>query len=231
MDAMGRNSKTQQLTDSILGQHLALSVAAHLARTQLVPDPLSVYDAQHMSEALDAVASALAKVAPLYVQDAKNGAARELTPAELEGATVRRSATMLALKDGRTLSSVSMKRADLRQAIAILKAVGVPELRVARPKAAAAPKAEPRPLLERVTELELLLRLPLVDSDVQKASSLAVAVARHARQGRVANLAMQLLSAVHETRGEPQPEMRRVSVALARLRSAVEETAPESEQS
>lgn len=220
---MGRKSKTQQLTESILGRHLALSVAAHLARTQLVPNPLSVYDGQHMTEALDAVANALAKVAPLYVQDAKNGAARELTAAELEGAAVRRGATMLALKDGRTLSSVSMKRADLRQAIAILKAVGVPELRIPAPKQTEAPKAEPRPLSEHLAELESLLRLPLIHTDVDKASRLAVAIARHARQGRVANLAMQLVSAVHEARGEPEPEMRRVSVTLARLRSAVAE--------
>jgi hypothetical protein len=228
MEAMGRKSKTQQLTESILGQHLALSVAAHLARTQLVPDPLSVYDGQHMTEALDVVANALAKVAPLYVQDTKNGTARELSAAELEGAAVRRAATMLALKDGRSLSSVSMKRADLRQAIAILKAVGVPELRVARPQEEApASKTEPQPLAEQVAELESLLRLPLIEPHVQKANGLAVAIARRARQGRVANLAMQLLSAVHETRAQSEPEMRKVNLALARLRSALEESAPD----
>jgi hypothetical protein len=219
---MGRKSKTQLLTESILGQHLALSVAAHLARTQLVPDPLTVYDAQHMGEMIDVVASALAKVAPLYVQDAKTGAPRELTPLELDGAAVRRSASVIALKDGRTLSSVSMKRADLRQAIAILKAVGIPELRTAAPKRAAAPRPEPD-LLVHVAELESLLRAPLIPSDVEKANRVAVGMARRAREGRIANLAMQLVSALHQASHEGAAECAQVGIALAHLRAAVEE--------
>lgn len=98
-----------QFTDSILGQHLALPVAAHLARTQLIPDPPSVYDAQRLTDTLDAVGNAL-----------------------------------------------------------------------------------------------------------------AVAIARRARDGRVANLAMQLVSAVHEA-SRDREEARRVDVALARLRTALEE--------
>ncbi|HEX5767811.1 MAG TPA: hypothetical protein VFX94_06215, partial [Burkholderiales bacterium] len=125
---MVRKSKTQQLTDSILGQHLALSVAAHLARTQLVPEPLAVYDSEHLSEMIDVVARALVRVAPLYVRDAGSGEPRELTAFELEGALIARAATLLTLKDGRSFSSASIKRADLRQAIVILKAVGVDEL-------------------------------------------------------------------------------------------------------
>jgi hypothetical protein len=220
---LGRKSKTQQLTDSILGQHLALSVAAHLARTQLVPDPLRVYDSQHMSEMVDLVANALAKVAPLYVQDPVNGAARELSAAELEGAAVRRGATVIALKDGRTLSSVSMKRVDLRQAIAILKAVGIPEL-VPPPREPALPtKAEEPRLLAHVAELESLLHQPLIPQHVEKASALAVSIARRAQHGRIANLSMQVVSAVHETQGEARADPHRVVVALERLRTAVEE--------
>ena len=224
MDLMARKSKTQQLVESSLGQHLALSVAAHLARTQLVPDPLGAYDGQHLTEMVDVVGNALARVAPLYVQDPKQGSARELTPLELDGAAVRRAATLLVLKDGRTLSSVSMKRADLRQAIAILKATGVPGLHRAPASSAAEPKAPPPPPLpQQVAELESLLRLPLIEPQVEKASRLALAIARHARQGRVANLAMQLLSAVYEANGQGEPDERRLSVALARLRAAVEE--------
>ncbi|HJV10920.1 MAG TPA: hypothetical protein VJ690_05405, partial [Burkholderiales bacterium] len=74
---MGRKSKTQLITDSVQGQHLALSVAAHLARTQLVPDPLNVYDSQHMSETLDVVGNALARVAPLYAHDPSTSAPRQ----------------------------------------------------------------------------------------------------------------------------------------------------------
>jgi hypothetical protein len=47
---MGPKSKTQQLTDGVLRQHLALSVAAHLARTELVPEPRAVYDSEHLSD-------------------------------------------------------------------------------------------------------------------------------------------------------------------------------------
>ena len=52
---MGPKPKSQYFTDSIMGQHLALSVAAHLARTQLVSDPLAFSDAQHLSDMLDLV--------------------------------------------------------------------------------------------------------------------------------------------------------------------------------
>lgn len=219
---MGRRSKTQQLTESILGQHLALSVAAHLARTQLVPDPLRVYDGQHMSDMVDTVANALAKVAPLYVQDAKSGTARELTPLELDGAAVKRGATVIVLKDGRTLSSVSMKRADLRQAIAILKAVGVPELRVPPPSPAPASKPAPD-LLGQLRELESLLSPPLIEPHVQKANSIAVGIARRASQGRIANLSMQLVSVVHDAAHEGEVDAGKIDVALGRLRAAVEE--------
>lgn len=225
---MRGRSKTEQLTDSILGQHLALSVAAHLARTQLVPEPLAVYDSQHMSEMIDIVAHALAKVAPLYVRDSTSGQPRELSAAELQGASITRSATLLALKDGRTISSVSIKRADLRQAIAILKAVGVAEL---------APREEPRDdphreardraagMRARVDEIEALLQLPLLPDRMKRANRLIVATAREAPDGRIANLAMRLMSVVHESKG--REEMRGgVQAALARLRNALEETEP-----
>jgi hypothetical protein len=115
-----------------------------------------------------------------------------------------------------------MKRADLRQAIAILKAVGMPELRVSPPHEPPPPRAEPD-LLAHVTELESLLREPLVEPRVRKAKAIAVGIARHARYGRVANLSMQLVSAVHEAAHEAGAGPQKVGVALARLRAAVEE--------
>ena len=80
-------------------------------------------------------------------------------------------------------------------------------------------------LLAHLAELESLLRLPLIAPHVVKANALAVAIARQSRNGHVANLAMQLISAVHEARGDGA-QIHRVSVALARLRAAVEETGP-----
>lgn len=225
--SMGRKSKTQYLTEGILGQHLALSVAAHLARTQLVPDPLNVYDAQHMADMLDAVGNALARVAPVYVRDADGKEPRQLMEAELEGARVKRAATVLALRDGRTLSAVSIKRADLRQAIAILKAVGVPELAAAR-REPQPPKAQPpdrlAQLRARMSEIDALLKPPFVASQLERASALMVSIARAAPQGRLSNMAMRLMSAVHDARSRGAGDDGEIQVLLARLRAAVEET-------
>jgi hypothetical protein len=223
---VGRKSKTRQLTESILGQHLALSVAAHLARTQLVPEPLAVYDSQHMSDMIDIVARALAKVAPLHVRDAGSGEPRELSAAELEGAAISRAATTLTLGDGRSFSSVSIRRADLRQAIAILKAVGIEELAPRRKQEREAPRPDARDraaeLRSRVAEIEALLRAPLITDQVERANRLIVATARQAPDGRVANLAMRLMSVLQESKGRDEPSTS-VQAALVRLRTALED--------
>jgi hypothetical protein len=225
---MGRRSKTQQVTDHILGQHLALSVAAHLARSQLVPDPLKVYDGQHMTEILDVVANALARVAPLYVQDPLAGAPRQLMEAELDGAKAKRGASVLVLKEGRSLSGVSIKRADLRQAIAILKAVGVPELARApreAPKATPAPGDRVAELRAALDEVERLVCLPLVGTQAERANAKLLSIARQAADGGISNLAMRLMSAVHEARDNPRPDGRQIALMLSRLRDALQESA------
>jgi hypothetical protein len=220
---VGRKSKTLQLTSSIAGQHLALSVAAHLARTQLVPDPLSVYDAQHMGEMLDVVARALSRVAPIYVRDAGAADPRPLTPAELEGATIRRSATILALADGRSFSSATIKRLDLRQAIAILKAVGIEELNPRHHAEASRPQeSKAQKLLAQIEEIQTLLEPPLLPGHLERAGQHMICIAREAPHGRVANLAMRLMSALLESRGADELAPG-VLAELARLRAAVED--------
>lgn len=224
---MNSKAKSENLSDSVAGQYLSLAVAAHLARTQLIPDPLKVCDAQHLNEMLNVVAQALARTAPLQITEAPGGEKRALSSLELEGASAKRAATMLVLKDGRTLTSVSIRRSDLRQAIAILKAVGIPEF---TPAPAAAPKPNgngngnggAEALRARFAEVDRLLTPPLLPAQVDQARAAAVWIARHAPQGRVANLAMQLMSALHETRGVDEiPGGFRM--ALARLRAALEE--------
>ena len=229
---MGRKGKTQHITANILGQHLALSVAAGLARTQLVPEPLRVYDAQHLSDMVDVIARALAKVAPLYVHDQKDGSTRELSPQELEGAEIRRGATVVVLRDGRKLSGVSLKRGDLRQAIAILKAVGVQGLlpRSEPPQAPKAGASERADGLALFGEIERLLRPPLIDTQVDRANALAVSIARSAPHGRIANLAMQLISAAYDVRAQPDPALERLDLTLAQLRSALEDRKAESDR-
>jgi hypothetical protein len=230
MDLMAKKSGTSELRSGISGQHVSLAVAAHLARTQLVPEPLKVYDGQHLSDMLDVVAQALARTASLHVIDAHTGETRELVPVELEGAVARRGATLLVLKDGRALSGVSVRRADLRQAIALLKAIGLPELAVSPPPAVAGTpvlNGNGEALRARLAEVEDLLKPPLLPAQVERAKAGAVWIARHAPQGRVANLAMQLISALHESRGIDEiPGGFRM--ALARLRTLLEETASSS---
>lgn len=224
---MGRRSTTQRLTETIAGQHLALSVAAHLARSQLIRDPLSPYDARHLLDVLDAVGSAICRVAQLYVIDAKTGQRRELSATELEGAKAKAGATIVVLRDGQALSGVSVKRSDLRQAIAILRAVGVAELGGANQFAEnnAAETAQPSRGLEKLSaqlvELEALLDPPLLTAQAEQANRLTIAMARHAPDGRIANLAMQLMNAVHEAlhSGDEQ----NVRVMLARLRTVFDQ--------
>jgi len=224
---MPRKPKSQHLAEGISGQHVSLAVAAHLARSQLVPEPLKAYDGQHLAEMLDVMAQALTRSAALHQIDAQTGLTRELSPAELEGAVARRGATELVLKDGHTLSGVSVKRADLRQAIALLHTIGVPELAAAPPPAVAGKpvvNANGEALRARLAEVENLLQPPLLPAQVERAKAGAVWIARHAPQGRVANLAMQLMSALHESQGDDDvPGGFRM--ALARLRAAFEETA------
>ena len=221
---MARKSNTRYLTEATLGQHLALPVAAHLARTQLVSDPLRVYDGQHLGEMLDVMARALSKVAPLYVQDPVSGQPRELSSLELEGASIRRGATTMTLKDGRTLSSVTIKRADLRQAIAVLRAIGIQELMPQAKAAEPVPEGPDRvqDALSLLAELEPLLRPPLVASEIERANRLAVSIARGAPRGNLAHLAMQLMSVLHEARGNDAAAADLAPI-IAGMRSALED--------
>lgn len=219
---MATRSRVQQRAE--MGERLALPVAAQLARTQLVQQPAGG-NGEHSGETLNRVAQALASTAPLQITDAHTGETRTLSAAELQGAAAKDGAALLVLNDGRTLAGVSIRRVDLRQAIAILKAVG---LKDAAPAPAAAPPVHGRNgadvLRARFAEIEELLRGPLLPAQVERAKAGAVWIARHAAQGRVANLAMQLMSALHETRGtDEMPGGYRMT--LARLRAALREPA------
>jgi len=108
-----------------LNPHVALSVAALTAHRQLAAKPPAFYDVEHYNEVLNTVAHALMRAAPLYVADADGGERRTLSEADLDGASVRRGATLLVLADGRSFRYVSLLRDDLRSAIAILARTGV----------------------------------------------------------------------------------------------------------
>jgi hypothetical protein len=216
---MARKPKDRQRGAAFGGQQLALPVAAHLAGTQLLPDPMKLHDGQHRSDLLDGVAQALARTATLYYSDPQSGEPRELTPAELEGALARGGAAELVLKDGRTLAGVTLRRADLQQAIAVLK----PADAGATPPAAGNTRAAADALIERVQLIEALVHPPLEPAQLERAKSAAVFIARHAPHGRVANLAMQLMSTLHEPRAAEDEAPGGFRMALARLRAALEQ--------
>lgn len=179
-----------------------------------MPGPPAAYDGQHLSDQLDAIAGALARVAPLYALDPAAGKMRQLAPGELEGARARHGAIRMVLRDGRALSDVSMKRSDLRLAIAILKSIGVQNITPRRlnapPAGADRPRARLCSLVAQMAELEKLLAA----NECAKARRLATTMARCSPHGPLANHAMRLVSALHDTDG--------VKPALARLRSAVD---------
>lgn len=220
---VARKANTKRLLEDGLGEHIGLAAAAHLARAHLLPDPLKADKTGRFEDTLDLVGQALAKVAPLYVRDANAKLPRELSPLELEGASVRRGAKAVVLKDGRTLTSATIKRADLRQGVAVLQATGIPGLVPPSRSQQIGPPPNPEPFVEMIAlyeELERLLRPPLIPAQVKEANSIATRLARKAPHGRVANLAMQLISAI---RAEQD-----VDVALAKLRTALEQYWPRS---
>ena len=225
---MGQKRNPAHGSAAHAGKHLSLSIAAHLARSRLVPDPRNVYDPQHLLETLDIVGNALVRVAPVHMRDSRTGERRELAPNDLDGATVKRGATVLVLADGRVLSALSIRREDLQQAIGILSVTGVPGL-LPRVAEEAPPPPEPDDRVERLqsqlAELERLLTAPLIPAQVARANNIAISIARAAPNGIIANLAMRLMSAVHEAR--TGAESNNVRAALARLRAALEGIASE----
>ena len=208
--------RKKSLVEEIQGEHLSLCVAAHLGRTQLVANPLAPYDAKHLMEIVEAVARALARVAPLYVRDSASSEPRELSTAELEGATITEGANLIVLKDGRRLTRVSLKRVDLRQAIALLKATGVPGLGGPQVHPREPAPASPRlDIAAQIAKVEALLRPPLERHRVERATRALVSLARNAAGGRVSNLAMQLISAAQASNDDA------VTPLLAELRAAL----------
>jgi hypothetical protein len=81
-------------------------------------------------------------------------------------------------------------------------------------------------LLAQLKEMEELLQFPGVPGHVARASALALAVARAAPSGRIANLAMRVMSEANAMREAPlglRPDRTELNCALWRLRLALQE--------
>ena len=216
--------RTNSLVNGARGEHIGLSLAANLARSQLCPSNSQNAGGKPYAQLLDIVANALAQVAPLYILDTLTGDARELSAAELEGANVRSGATLLALKDGRVLTTVSMRRVDLAKAIRVLEAIGLPQLpRPPQKQLPAEPVRARISPLEVLEQLESMLAAGDAPTDLRKANSLAVLIARHAGRGPVVNLAMQLVTAI----AHGDPASGQIPSTLAQLRAALQEQGTE----
>ena len=104
-------------------QHLALSTAAAVVYHQITgTTAASVAD---VDEILNLVAHAIANVAPIYTADRASGGPRQLAPIELIHCRFERGATVLKTSFGLEYGQLSMRRSDMRAAIAILKGAGL----------------------------------------------------------------------------------------------------------
>jgi len=206
------------IVDSVLGQHIALSVAAHLARSQLVSKRDVRYDTEHFLEMLDVAARALLKSAAIYVRDGPGSDPRELRIDELEGATVIQCGQFVVLSDGRKLSA-SIKRSDLRDAIALLSCVGT-RSSAESPSRSANLGANRADLTVSVEELERLLKPPFISAELEKAHRILIRMARHAKLPGLSNIAMRLMTAMNECSGR-EALSKTAMTLLAQLRAAL----------
>lgn len=218
--------KTTRLAEGIRNQHVAMSVAAGLARAQLVANPVGVYDARQLSEMLEVMAAAIARVAPIHVMNARTGEVRRLTEEDLEGASFARGATALVLKDGTAIAGVSITRGDLRHAVVVLKTIGFQAEAEADKSDREPARAENVDAL--VAEIEQLLLLPFTPEYIDKVNRLTMKIVRAARTGPIVNHAMQLISALHHARVKMEKHSSAVAGALAALQRSVESQSPNS---
>ena len=114
--------------DTEAAEYLPLARAAALAHRRLFPP-----DAHKDAKTLDLLGVALSAVTPLYTRDAKNGALRPLTAAELAHGRFARGATRLEFTDRPPLRFLLVSRGEVYRAIdAIAKDPSCPILRMYR---------------------------------------------------------------------------------------------------
>lgn len=106
-------------------QHLALSTAAAVVYHQIAGTTVDSDSAQDVDHVLNQVAHAIANVAPIYTADRPSGTPRQLAPIELIHCRFEGGATVLTTGFGVEYKHLSIRRDDMRTAIAILKGAGI----------------------------------------------------------------------------------------------------------
>jgi hypothetical protein len=102
-------------------QHLALSTAAAVVYHQVMGAAAAAGSADDVLDVLDRVAGAIANVATIYTSDRPSGTPRQLAPIELIHCRFERGATALKTSFGLEYHNLSIRRDDMRTAIAILR--------------------------------------------------------------------------------------------------------------
>ena len=100
-------------------EFVALSTAAAVVYHQIAGATTESTD--EVIEVLNAVASAIANVAPIYTSDRPTGTPRQLAPIELIHCRFERGATVLKTSFGLEYGNLSIRRDDMRSALAILR--------------------------------------------------------------------------------------------------------------
>ena len=105
-------------------EHLALATAAVIVYQQVMETPLAYDSVAAMNEILHGVAHALSNVAPIYALDGDSAMPKQLEPIDLLRGEFQRGATILRTPNGTEYRSLSIRRDDMRAAIAILRGAG-----------------------------------------------------------------------------------------------------------
>lgn len=78
-------------------------------------------------------------------------------------------------------------------------------------------------VVERLSELERLIRPPLLPSQIERASALAVTIAQHSPDAVIAMLATRLVRAIEDARAAGEgADARPIALIVARMRAAVD---------
>ena len=113
-------------------QHLALATAAAVVYHQITGTIQGIEAEADVEEVLNRVANAIANVAVIYTADRPSGQPRQLAPIELIHCRFEQGATVLKTSFGLEYRHLSIRREDMRSAIAILRGAGV-DFRKRRP--------------------------------------------------------------------------------------------------
>jgi hypothetical protein len=104
-------------------EFLSVSTASAIVYHQVMDQPLQPGGVAESNAVLQAVATALAEVAPIYVLDPASGSQKQLDTVELQFGVFQRGATLLRTPKAEH-RKLAVRRADLHAAIETFRLVG-----------------------------------------------------------------------------------------------------------